>query len=109
MDKIQKVLIKAGRKDLAEEYYRKIAGSSLKFKDIMNIMHNSNSMSGKRTGLLNAIQAKTGANKIIGEYLENDGEITQSEHRKLLGIVDDFVKQIGSITENELEYLIHNF
>lgn len=28
MDKIQKVLIKAGRKDLAEEYYNKIAAGN---------------------------------------------------------------------------------
>ena len=29
MDKIQKVLIKAGRKDLAQEYFEKVAGKSL--------------------------------------------------------------------------------
>jgi hypothetical protein len=47
MDKIQKELIKAGRKDLAQEYYKKIAKTYLDFNDIKVF----------RTVLLNGEQA----------------------------------------------------
>ena len=38
MDEIQKVLVEAGRKDLAQKYYKKTAGK-LKYDDVFNAIN----------------------------------------------------------------------
>jgi hypothetical protein len=90
MDNIQKILVEAGRKDLAQEYYKKVGDSSSIFK---------------RTAIESAIMHSMA--KIDSELNNLRKKVESTKKKEAVELVSHFQYSEMQIFENELKELFN--
>ena len=91
MDEIQKVLVKAGRKDLAEKYYNKVAGVGYELyaKGLDRVVAQCNTISENAKNLAKEVRKNNdGINKKkkVIKFMQN---FLDSLNKEMKGIVSD--------------------
>jgi hypothetical protein len=91
MDKIQKVLVAVGRKDLAQEYYKKIAAKEISIDEVIGDL--SAKLSKYKISWLNQISRRPATRNIRFFYEKKDDKISvfTSSDGGYKGIIPDFL------------------